>query len=226
MIYLKQIKGLKYPDEYFIKFFFKNRLHEKENLTYLEFGCGNGSNLMLPYSYGGGNRVIGIDYDKSLIEDAQYNFKLINKSDAYSQFYADDMREFSNLVKNIEADVFILPSVIYYISKNDFLLFLENIIKNNNLKKNIPFYIRVRSKKDFRYGYGESIDENRFKMPEDSIAGENNAEIEFYTEFEILDILKKYLNIRDYKLFNLDNQNEHSEKIILNSDIVIWGTIN
>ena len=54
MINIKEIKGLKYPDEYFIKFFFKNRLQEKKDLTYLEFGCGNGSNLMLPYSYGGG----------------------------------------------------------------------------------------------------------------------------------------------------------------------------
>ena len=54
MLNIKDIKGLKYPDEYFIKFFFKNELHKKQNLKYLEFGCGNGSNLMLPFQYGRG----------------------------------------------------------------------------------------------------------------------------------------------------------------------------
>jgi len=219
---IQEIRGLKYPDEYFIRFFFKNRLHEKSNLKYLEFGCGNGSNLMLPYQYN--NEVIGIDYDNSLVNDANYNFNLLNISTF--KFYADDMREFIQKQKEIKADVLILASVIYYISKNDFIKFLKDTISNNNLNKNIPFYIRVRSTKDFRYGYGEKVDSNRYKMPQDSITGESNAEIVFYTEYEIMSILKKYLNIKEYKIFSIDNQNEHSGEIILNSDIVIWGIIN
>jgi len=39
---IKDIKGLKYPDEYFIKYFFKNSFSSKENLLFAEFGCGNG----------------------------------------------------------------------------------------------------------------------------------------------------------------------------------------
>ena len=60
---IKEIKGLKYPDEYFIKFFFKHKLYQKYNIKVLEFGCGNGNNLMLPLEYseidstgGGGDR--------------------------------------------------------------------------------------------------------------------------------------------------------------------------
>jgi len=222
MIKVKEIRGLKYPDEYFTKFFFKNKLHKKSNLKYLEFGCGNGSNLMLPYQYN--NEVIGIDYDSLLVSDANYNFELLNG--ANFKFYADDMRESIKKQKDIKADVFILASVIYYISKNDFITFLKDTISNNNLNKNIPFYIRVRSTKDFRYGYGRKINSNRYKMPKNSITGEGNAEIVFYTEYEILSILKKYLNIKEYRVFNLDNQNEHNGEIILNSDIVIWGIIN
>jgi len=221
----RKIKGLKYPDEYFVKFFFKNNLHKKNNLKYLEFGCGNGSNLMLPYQYNG-NSIIGIDYNESLIEDAKYNFNLFDNNSYKYIFHADDMKSFVKRNQEIKADVLILASVIYYISRNDFIMFLEEMKKNDFLNSNIPFYIRIRTKKDFRYGYGKQISPNRYKMPEISITGENNAEIEFYNESEIIDILKEKLNLRNYKVFHLDNQNEHDNNIILNSDIVIWGTIN
>jgi len=223
---IKDMKGLKYPDEYFIKFFFKNKLHEKKGLKYLEFGCGNGSNLMLPYQYGEGNEVIGIDYDSSLIENANYNFKLIKKSDASYQFYSDDMRSFAKDNKKIYADVLALPSVIYYIGKNDFLIFLTTLVSNYNIKNNIPFYIRVRTTNDFRFGLGKKIDSKTYQLPNDVITGEENAQIRFYSESEIVDILKKYLNLQDYSIFHLNNQNEHNGEIVLNSDIVIWGTIN
>ncbi len=75
---LKEIKGLKYPDEYFLKFFFKNMLYTKSNLKILEFGSGNGNNLMLPYQYN--HEVIGVDYNKTLIEYAKYNFELLLES--------------------------------------------------------------------------------------------------------------------------------------------------
>jgi len=226
MINIPKIKGLKYPDEYFIKFFFKNRLHEKKGLTYLEFGCGNGSNLMLPYSYGGGNKVIGIDYDTALIEDAKFNFSLDHNEESYYEYFADDMRGFTQNNLNIQADVFILPSVIYYISKQDFIIFITNIVKNNNIKQNIPFYIRIRTAKDFRFGLGYKQEDNSFLLPENVITGEGGASITFYTEIEIISILEEYLKLRDFKIFHVDNQNEHNGEIILNSDIIIWGTIN
>lgn len=223
---ISKIKGLKYPDEYFIKFFFKNKLHEKQNLKYLEFGCGNGSNLMLPFNMGGGNKVIGVDYDNSLIEYANYNFNLLEHNYNQYEFYSDDMRIFAKNNKNINADVFILPSVIYYINQIDFISFLVAMVQNSNIKNNILFYIRIRTPKDFRYGLGKRIEEQTYKLPSDVITGEGNASITFYTELQMIDILKKYLNIRDFSIFHVDNQNEHNKEIILNSDIVIWGTIN
>ncbi len=181
---------------------------------------------MLPYSYGGGNKVIGVDYNAELIENAKYNFNLHNNQEAQYNFFAEDMREFVKCNINIQADIFILPSVIYYINKEDFILFLSNTIKNNNIKKNIPFYIRVRTPKDYRFGLGVKQNDNSFLLPADIITGEANASISFYTETEILKILEKYLNLRAFKVFQLDNQNDHNGEIILNSDIVIWGTIN
>ncbi len=118
-----KIKGLKYPDEYFVKFFFRNGLQNRKNLHFLEFGCGNGSNLMLPYSFE--HTVTGIDYDKNHISNAKHNFQWLKAETDY-KFYADDMRE---TVKRFDfiADVLILPSVIYYISKEEFIdsLYIE-----------------------------------------------------------------------------------------------------
>jgi hypothetical protein len=43
---IKKIEGLKFPDEYLIRFFFKNKLFNKKG-DVIEFGCANGNNLSL-----------------------------------------------------------------------------------------------------------------------------------------------------------------------------------
>jgi len=157
---------------------------------------------------------------------ANYNFELINNKDNNYEFIAEDMREFVKISRNINADVLLFPSVIYYISQKDFEVFLNNIIQNLYIKKSIPFYIRIRTQKDFRFGLGKKVASNSYQMPKNIITGESNALITFYNESTIIKVLEKYLKLRDYKIFNLDNQNEHNGEIVLNSDIVIWGTIN
>ena len=225
---IKDMKGLKYPDEYFIKFFFKNKLHEKKGLKYLEFGCGNGSNLMLPYQYGEGNEVIGIDYDSSLIENANYNFKLIKKSDASYQFYSDDMRSFAKDNKKIYADVLSLPNIVNYISKSDFIDFLNNCKLEKLYREKAKLFIRFRTPRDYRFGFGKRIDSQTYIIDVDNnMTGEAGAMNCFYTENEMTDILKKYLSLSDFKVFRLDFENlAINGDVILNSDIVIWGTIN
>ena len=219
---LKKVRGLKYPDEYFTKFFFKNGLFEK-SLKVLEFGCGNGSNLQLAYSFD--SEVVGVDFDAKQIENANYNFSLHNSSLEY-KFFHTDINSFVEKYKNTQADVLLLPSVVYYVSQEDFILFLKNLKKSGHIKNSIPFFIRIRTPKDFRYGLGERVAKSSYKMPSPSITGEDSATITFYTESEIVNILKEHLALREYKVFHLDNQNEHSGEVILNSDIVIWGTVN
>ena len=220
---LKNIKGLKYPDEYIIKFFFSKNLHVKKNLNVLELGCGNGSNLMLPYDYE--NNVTGIDYDPTLIEYAKHNYQLISTTSNYN-FEDSDIRTYVANNFNLEIDLLLLPSVIYYINKSDFITLMDNIISNQLIKKSIPFYIRFRTNKDFRFGLGEKLEDNCYRMPEDNITGEANATITFYTESEMLNLLQKHLNLTQYKIFHLNNENYQNGMTILNSDIVIWGTIN
>ena len=220
---LKEIKGLKYPDDYFIKFFFKNELHTKSDLTYLEFGCGNGNNLLLAYEYG--NNVIGVDYSNVSIENANYNFQL--SQNKKFNFFTKDMREFVQISKNINADVLSLPNIINYIKKTDFIKFLTLCRDNKLYKKEANFFIRFRGSKDFRFGVGKRISNDSYQIEMDNnMTGEAGALNCFYTEVEMIDILRKYLNINNYKLFHIDFENiACNGDIVFNSDIVIWGTI-
>ena len=176
----------------------------------------------------GGNKVIGVDYDHSLIEDAQYNFNLIDQNDAKSQFYVDDMREFVKNNSNIQADILSLPNVINYISKLNFIDFLGNCKNQNLYKDNSKIFIRYRTPKDFRFGLGKRIDSSTYQIDsKNDITGEAGALNCFYTESEMIEILKQYLGLKDYKIFHIDFENIASNgDTIFNSDIVIWGTIN
>ncbi|MCX6052216.1 MAG: class I SAM-dependent methyltransferase [Campylobacterales bacterium] len=223
MISIKDIKGLKFPDEYFTKFFFKNSLEKKSSLKFLEFGCGNASNLMLPYEYD--NEVIGVDFDSTLISYANSNFEQMKSQTKY-EFYQDDMREFVKSHHNLLADVLLLPSIIYYISKDDLKIFLQDIVANKLIKKSAMLYIRLRTPKDFRFGRGEKLGFNCYQMPKNSLTGEDNAQITFYNSLEIVEILKELLNLQDYSVFESDQQNLQDGQIILNSDLILWGKIN
>ena len=170
--------------------------------------------------------MIGIDYNSSLIENANYNFSLFKDVNSEFKFYADDMRKFVKNHENIQADMLSLPNIINYISKNDFIEFLINCKNNNLYKEKADFFIRFRTPKDFRFGSGKRINEQTYMMEAD-ITGENGALNCFYREVEMIDILEKYLNLSEYKVFNIDFENIASNgDTILNSDIIVWGKIN
>ena len=219
---ISNIKGLKYPEEYFIRFFFKNNLQNYSDKRYLEFGCSNGCNLTLPYQFK--NQVIGIDYNTQLIEHANENFTSQNSQTDF-KFYTDDMRTFCQNNKNINADVLVLASSIYYIPKEDFVLMLKNIIKNKLIKKNIPFYLRFRLPNDFRNNKDKTLEKNSVII-NNNITGEDGVFCKFYTVDEMLKILRDELNLSDFSIMETTYENIQNNVKIFNSDVIIWGTIN
>lgn len=218
---IKNIKGLKYPDEYFIKFFFKYQFHIKKNVKFFEIGSSNGCNLMLPNSFG--LDVIGVDLDCTLIQYANENFELLNEKQY--EFYNDDMRNFCYNTKNINSDVLVLSNSIYYIPKNDFISMLRNIKQNMLIKENSTLFIRFRCLKDYRNKKGKYIDENAYLI-ENGITGEDGIFCKFYEEVEMIELLQKELNLRDFQSMKIEYENIQNNVKVNNSDIVIWGKIN
>jgi len=219
---ITKIQGLKYPDEYFIKFFFKFQLHQQKKKTFLELGCSNGCNLMLPYQFK--NNIIGVDLDRTLIDYANQNFKLL-QSEVKFQFYNENMIDFCNKNLSLKIDALILANSIYYIEKENFITLLQNINKNNFLNENIPFFIRFRATDDFRNNKGQIIQENSIIM-QNGITGEDGIFCKFYELDEMLDILIKNLNLKDFETMSIKYENIQNSTKVYNSDIVIWGIIN
>jgi len=219
---IKAIRGLKYPDDYITKFFFKENLHTKKG-SVLEFGCANGNNISLFYQYD--YDVIGVDFSQKSIDDANYNLEHIYDSQGSSLFVCDDMLSFAKKNKNLEVDIFLIPNVISYIKKADFIEFLKVSKENSLFKKDAKFFLRTRTKKDYRYGLGEEVEESTFLMT-DNITGEEGALCTCYDEYELIELLKKYLNLKNIVISHLDNQNLQNGRVLLNSDIAIWGNIS
>jgi len=217
---LAKVKGLKYPDEYFIRFFFKKNLHKEKKLNFLELGCANANNLSLAYSYN--HRIIGVDIDKTSIDNAKYNISNLNLENNF-EFFCENMIDFSKKQKNLNADVLVLANSIYYITKNDFLDMLKNIKTNELIKKGSLFYLRFRAPDDFRNHKGKKLAENSYIL-DNGITGEDGCICTFYEENEMIDILKNELNLSAFDSLKVKYDNIQNDTKVNNSDIVIWGT--
>lgn len=211
---------MKFPDLYITKFFFKKKLYESSG-NVLELGCGNGNNLSLFYSYG--YNVCGIDIDKKSIDDALFNLENVFKNEFENtfEFINGDIRKLDKILKtNSKFNILLLPNIINYISKNDFLYLLQEV--KNYLTNKGKFFIRFRTPRDMRVGLSKKIHENEYII-ESEITGEKNAYLTVYEESQMIFLLKEFFKIDNYEIFHLYEENFHMDRKILNADVVIWG---
>ncbi|EGK8090174.1 class I SAM-dependent methyltransferase [Campylobacter lari] len=207
-----------------VRWFFKNKLDTLENAKVLEFASHNGNNLSLFANYD--YECIGVELSKQNHENAIYNFKEIMHYQKAS-FFNENMLDFAKNHQNINADVFLIPNVINYISKEDFKNLLLNS-KNNNLysgKEYAHFFLRARSTKDHRYGLGNKLSNGSFILTNDDFSGEKNCLCTAYQEHELVEILKENLNLYDFKVITSENINIKNKVYIKDSDIIIYGKI-
>lgn len=219
----KEIKGLKFPDNAVIKFFFKTNLHQK-NGKVLEFACSNGNNLSLFASYG--YECLGVDINQNNIQNANFNFKEILKAKNFT-FFEYDILHFAKTHPNIQADIFLLPNVINYFKRDDFLRLLESIKEYKAYKENALFFLRTRGVKDYRYGLGKQIGHNSFLLDCDDSTGELGCINTFYQEHELISYLQEYLGLYNFKVLSYENTNVmgKDERLVNDADIVIYGNI-
>ncbi|MDA3908287.1 MAG: methyltransferase domain-containing protein, partial [Sulfurimonas sp.] len=181
-----------------------------------------GCNLMLPFEFN--NNVVGVDLNDSLINYANENFNNFKNKNNF-EFFSLDMREFCHNTSDIKADVLVLANSIYYIPKNDFVQLLKDIKQNNLIKQNIPFFIRFREIDDFRNSKGELVEENSIII-KNGITGEDGVFCKFYDTLEMVDVLQKELDLREFQTMHLKYDNIQNDVKVRSSEVVIWGTIN
>ena len=227
---ISKIKGFKYPDAELVRWFFKNKIYEISTKKVLEFGSHNGNNLALFASYD--YECLGVDLSKENIKNANFNFKELFKYKK-CKFFIDDIKNFAKEKSDIKASVFLIPNVINFLTKNEFITLLKNARQNKLYsygggdEKNVysHFFLRARSVKDYRYGLGKSLENGSFLLVDDEYTGEKGCICTAYQEYELVELLKKYLNLFDFELITSENINVKNKKLIKDSDIIIYGKI-
>jgi SAM-dependent methyltransferase len=220
---LREIRGLKYPDEFVIKFFFKHALHVRTG-NVLELGCSNGSNLLLFYEYGW--NVVGVDIASQALDDAKHNFGMAAVPKVQFHFIQRDLvRGLHGAgLPQLKFDVILLPSVLYYIPRQSTITLLKEL--DSLLNKDALIYLRNRSPRDYRYRRGIAVERNGFRLTETETGEEGLLNV-FYDEWELVDMLREHLDL-DMQLaevLNVEFQNPQQGVRIQNSDIIVWGRI-
>lgn len=220
MLTLPQTKGLKYPDEFVIKFFFKERLDQRKGRV-LELGCANGNNLMLFFQYGWD--TVGIDFDKRAVADAQHNLDQLSPSNARYSIIQHDLA--SGLPASVgPCDVLLLPNVLCYIPRLATIKCLEQAA--SLLSPGGLFFLRLRTPRDYRYRRGRETESNGFIL-DISETGESGVLMVFYEEYELVQMLRKSLGIElaSLRLMRVTFDNLQSGCLVRNDDIVLWGNL-
>ncbi len=220
---LSDIDGLKFPDEYVIKFFFKEGLH-KNSAKVLELGCANGNNARLFFEFGWS--VVGVDFDQKSVDSANMFFKNLKESEGFGAdytFVCSDMVDYvSN--SNDSFDAIILPNSLCYLTNEQIDVFLASIRDRGLLKSGGRLFIRTRLLSDYRYGRGEEIGKNSFRLTGKE-TGEAGCVNTFFSDSGLVLKLKEFFSFRDYVSLNVLFENPQNGRTVSNADIVFWATI-
>lgn len=210
---ITEIRGLKFPDEFVVRHFFKQGLANQTGRV-LELGCGTGNNLALYAQYGW--TVTGVDYDPSALEDARWNL-----GDEPVLIQADLSDGLPGLHGRFDA--LIIPNLLCYLTLEQARTVLIGL--KPLLAPGCHVFIRTRLIDDYRYSRGEMIEADGFRLdtPETGEAGLFNL---FYTPAGLVGLLDQTLGLveRQELAVRFDNiQSGH--RVPGNSDLVVWGIV-
>lgn len=218
------IKGLKFPDVYIARFFFKENLDKRKGKV-LELGCGNGNNLMLFYQYGWD--VGGVDNDRTCIRNAKYNFKRCQDeyrlNNTYN-FFNKDMVDFIKTQDSGPYDVLLVPSSMYYLNYPRIIDLLTLVKERCIVTHNSLMFIITRTPNDYRYNKGIRYCKKTFKLGIKE-TDEYGCLMTFLTKPELLLILRKNFKFTFKRIFHSRFDNLQNGKLISNDDIIFWGRL-
>lgn len=207
-----ELRGLRFPDEFVVKMFFKEQLQLSPGRV-LEFGCGSGNNLMLFSAFGWD--VTGVDLSGRCVEDARYNLEgagAIIQCDLSADLPPLDERVF---------DAILMPSVNYYLPRDSFIRLLEE--SRRRLEPGGMFFIRSRLPEDWRWGRGKSEEPGAFRL-DCRETGEYGLLNVFYSVDELSALIRTHLGeLQQSQLLRATFDNPQGGVVVRNADVIIWG---
>jgi len=210
---LREIRGLKYPDEFVVRHFFKRGLSERTGRV-LELGSGTGNNLSLYLTWGWD--CVGVDYDEQALADARFNL-----GDSPTLLQADLAKGLPDLQGPFDA--LIIPNMLCYLTASQ----AESLFSalRAHLAPGCEVFVRTRLTDDYRYGRGTEEEPDGFRLatPETGEEGLFNL---FYTPAGLVELLSRTLALtgRTELAVRFDNV-QAGRRVPGNSDLVVWGRL-
>ncbi len=213
---LTEIRGLRFPDEFLVRHFFRRGLDRRPKVApcrVVELGCGSASNLALYQAFGW--RVAGADIDARAIDDARWNLR----DDA--TLVVADLSKVSPPELDGPWDVLLAPSSLYYLGAGNAERLLTDFAPR--LKPGCEVFVRLRTREDYRCGRGEAVAPHSWRLSTRE-TGEAGLINHFYDDAEAVTLLRKTLDLQDMVVLRVSFDNIQSGVLIApNSDLVISG---
>lgn len=208
------IKGLRYPVEFVIRFFYKSG-HQHRQGHVVELGCGSGNNLMLYQAYGW--QVTGIDISAEAIDNARHNLG------GQARLIQHDLNH--GIPESLDApiDVLLMPYSLCYLSRNSVVTCLRQLAPK--LAPDAEVFISLRTPEDYRYGRGVQTERNGFILNTKE-TGEDGLLNVFYFDHEIVALLCDELGMKadDLAILHCQFDNIQCNQLVSgNNDLIVWG---
>ena len=211
---VRDLRGMRFPDDYVIRMFFKEGLQHAPGRV-LELGCGSGNNLLLFREFGW--RVVGVDVASERLVDAAHN--LSAEPETVTLVQADLARGLPVLAGPFDAVV--LASFNYYIPRRSFVSLLTECARL--LVVGGLFFIRSRTRQDWRYGRGREVERDGYVL-ECSETGEEGLLNVFYDSDDLSAIVESTLGPLSHRqVLKARYDNAQRGVVVTNDEVVIWG---
>ena len=188
----------------------------------LEAGCANGCNLRLFREYDW--ETVGIDISRDALADGEANFAGTSGAAGAYRFVEHDL--FKGLPAGLGGpyDCVLFPSSLYYIPRASAIKVLGDARKL--VRPGAAFYLRMRILRDYRFGRGEPVEPNGFRLTTE-VTGERGVLNVFYNEYELVDMLRDHLGAEadQMRILQVDYQNVQNDVVVSNADVIIWGRL-
>jgi SAM-dependent methyltransferase len=209
---ISELRGLRFPDEFVVKMFFKEKLNARPGRV-IEFGCGSGNNLGLFLSFNWD--VTGLDISPGALANARHNLNGIGRL-----VQCDLAKDFPDLGEDV-FDAVLLPSVNYYLPRASFIRLLEEC--RSRTKPGALFYIRSRRPDDWRWGRGKQEGPGAFRLDCDE-TNELGLLNVFYSPEELRDLIREYFGmLREPQVLHITADVPMGKVVVRDADVVIWG---
>lgn len=212
------LRGMRYPDEYLIRMFYKENLAGRAGRV-LELGCGSANNLMHFAAYGWS--VTGVDFDRTCVADGKHNLATLGLA---GELIQHDLNAGLPSLRGA-FDALLAPSMLYYLTREAACNCLRQA--RDLLNPGAAVYLRMRLPDDHRVGRGTPEGVAGEWRLDCEYTGEGGALNVFWHEHELLTMLDQTLGLKPDRLTRLRvaYENIQSGRLVRNSDIVLWGQV-